>query len=68
MPSAVIASFTYDEPAGVLIIRFVSGSEYAYYDVPREVYEHFRQFREKGVFYNRYIKDKFRYVRLPGPQ
>lgn len=64
MPSTVIASFLYDEGTNKLTIRFVSGSEYEYYDVPKEVYETFRKFREKGIYYNLYIKGKFRYAKI----
>jgi hypothetical protein len=64
MPSTVIKSFEYDASSGTLTIRFVSGSVYAYYEVAENVYEEFRQFREKGIFYNQQIKGKFRFERI----
>jgi hypothetical protein len=64
MPSTVIKSFQYDEPGAVLTIEFVSGTRYAYYEVPKAVFEQFGKYREKGVFYNQEIKGKFRFARL----
>lgn len=64
MPSTVIASFTYDEVAQTLLIQFVSGTRYLYYQVPKEVAEAFRTFREKGVYYNQHIKGKFGFSKI----
>ena len=61
MPSTVIRSFDYHADSAILTIRFVSGSEYQYHDVPQQVYEDFKKFREKGIFYNEHIKGKFRF-------
>jgi hypothetical protein len=63
MPSTVIRSFQYDEANSVLTIEFTSGSRYAYYEVPKSVFEQFGKYREKGVFYNQEIKGKFRFVK-----
>lgn len=65
MPSTVIASFEYDKAGSTLTICFVSGSVYEYYRVPEAVFNQFKQYREKGVFYNRYIKGKFAYAKRP---
>ena len=64
MPSTVIRSFEYRPDTAVLIVRFVAGTTYEYYDVPQHVYDEFRNFREKGVYYNIHIKNKFRFARV----
>ena len=64
MPSTVIRSIEYDAAGAVLRVMFVTGSVYEYYEVPQEVYEQFKSFREKGVFYNGQIKGKYRFARV----
>ena len=64
MPSTVIRSIEYNAANAVLTIVFVTGSVYDYFDVPQEVYEQFKSFREKGVFYNEQIKGKYRFARV----
>ena len=64
MPSTVIHSFDYNAVTGVLTIRFVTGTEYVYFDVPQQVYIDFKKFREKGIFYNKEIKGKYRFERV----
>lgn len=63
MPSTVIASLEYDKADSTLIICFISGSVYEYYQVPEALFNQFKQYRVKGVFYNRYIKGKFEYTK-----
>ena len=64
MPSTVIKSIDYNVVTAILTIRFVSGSLYEYYEVPEQVYDAFKAFREKGVFYNEHIKGKYRFARV----
>jgi len=64
MPSTVIRSIEYNAATAVLTITFVTGSVYEYYDVPQEVYNQLKNFREKGVFYNGSIKGKYRFARV----
>ena len=64
MPSTVIAHIDYDKEKALLTIRFVSGMVYQYLDVPEEVVAEFRQYREKGVFLNKFIKGKYKYKKL----
>ena len=66
MPSTVIRSFDYNAADAILTITFVSGSVYEYHEVPFEVAEAFRAYREKGVFYNEQIKGKFRFEKISG--
>ena len=62
MPSSVIRSFDYDPEAHRLDIRFVSGRLYSYLDVPERVVEAMRRATSKGGFFNRRIRDRYRFV------
>jgi len=64
MPSAVIASYTYDEISGSLVIKYQSGLTYRYLDVPPEVYQQMKAFKAKGVFLNQQIKGKYEFERV----
>lgn len=64
MPSTIIRSFDYDPQRALLIVRFVSGSVYQYFDVPEQLFADMKNFREKGIFYNQHIKGKFRFERI----
>jgi hypothetical protein len=63
MPSTVIRAFDYDPEAHRLDITFVSGRRYSYHQVPAEVAQELRQSFSKGQFYNRRIRDRFRFTR-----
>jgi len=62
MPSSVIRSFNYDQAARRLDIRFVSGRLYSYLDVPEGVAVAMRRATSKGGFFNRRIRDRYRFV------
>ncbi len=64
MPSTVIRAFSYDPAARRLDIEFVSGNRYSYLDVPARVVEAMRRAGSKGGFFNRRIRDRYRFVRL----
>lgn len=64
MPSSVIRSFAYDESRQRLDVEFVSGKHYAYHQVPPRIVEQMRAAFSKGSFFNRRIRDHFRYTRL----
>ena len=64
MPSTVIRNWNYDGAEGRLDILFVSGKRYSYHDVPAEVAEKMRAAFSKGSFYNRNIRDRFRFTRV----
>lgn len=63
MPSSVIRSFDYDAATHRLDIRFVSGRLYSYLDVPERVVAAMRRATSKGGFFNRRIRDRYRFVR-----
>lgn len=61
MPSTVIRSHSYDPKASELTITFVTGRRYVYGDVPQHVYGAFKAAFSRGTFFNRHIRDHFRY-------
>lgn len=63
MPSSVIRSFHYDPAAHTLDVQFVSGRRYAYLDVPEREVEAMRRATSKGGFFNRRIRDRYRFER-----
>jgi len=56
MPSSVIKMYDYLPGAKKLIITFVSGVTYEYYNVPQKVYDGFKKSISKGTYFNRFIK------------
>lgn len=66
MPSSVIAHIAYDLERQVLQITFVSGSIYAYYKVPDDVFLELMQARSRGSYLNRRIKGNYAYKKLSG--
>ena len=65
MPSSVIQRFAYDRDTRILMITFVSGLHYLYLDVPETVYEGLKQAQSKGRYFNRYIRERYQFERLP---
>jgi hypothetical protein len=63
MPSSVIRRWDYDEAAERLDIVFVSGRHYSYHEVPAPIVEGLREAFSKGSYYNRKIRDHFRFTR-----
>ena len=69
MPSSVVRAFSYDPAERRLDVRFTSGRDYSYHDVPPEVFEAMAQSFAKGEFFNRRIRGQYRFVRrLPDPE
>ena len=62
MPSSVIRSWNYDPDAARLDILFVSGRRYSYHDVPERIAQGMRKAVSKGSFFNRRIRDRFRFT------
>ena len=63
MPSTVIRSLDYEPAAHTLDVQFVSGRRYAYLDVPEREVEAMRRATSKGGFFNRRIRDRYRFER-----
>jgi hypothetical protein len=60
----VIDSYRYEPADGVLLITFVSGQVYAYFDVPPEVGDGLRTTSSRGRYFASRIRDRFQYRRL----
>ena len=56
--SSVIRAIGYDR--GALTIEFNNGSVQDYHAVPYEVYAGLMAATSKGIFYNRYIRGRYR--------
>lgn len=61
MPSTAIRDFSYDETSCRLTITFVSGRRYVYDNVPSDVFDAFTRADSRGGFFNRDIRDRYRY-------
>lgn len=56
--SSNILCSTYDEPNQILYITFASGGIYSYDDLPKNIYEEFRDCESQGKYFLVNIKDK----------
>ncbi len=61
--STNIARFDYDTDSSVLIVEFLRGGTYNYYDVPEVVFEQMKSAPSKGKFLAQSIKGVYRYAR-----
>jgi lysyl-tRNA synthetase class 2 len=64
VPSTVIRSFDYRPETRGLLVTFTTGRRYFYADVPPELAEQFRGAFAKGIFFNRHIRDRFRFTEI----
>jgi len=64
MPSTAIRTAFYDPDVQALDLTFVTGRRYRYFAVPPAVAEGFRTARSKGGYFNRRIRDRFRFEEL----
>lgn len=64
MPSTVIRRFSYAPEARRLDVTFVSGRRYSYHEVPPELFEEMKLSFSKGEFFNRRVRDRFRFTAL----
>jgi hypothetical protein len=62
--STAIDTIGYATTQHILYVRFTSGYEYHYFEVPRTVFENFLRAPSKGRFFNRHVKGQYRYQRL----
>ncbi|MGN6515083.1 MAG: KTSC domain-containing protein [Rhizomicrobium sp.] len=65
MPSAVIASYTYNADVKELSIAFRSGARYTYKNVPLDTFDALNHAFSKGEFFQSRIRDHFEYRREP---
>lgn len=66
MPSTAIRHFAYDADAHRLDIHFVGGRRYSYFDVPAGIAEGLAAASSKGRYFNRLIRDRYRFTRQNG--
>lgn len=64
MPSSVIRSFDYDPAARELSVHFRTGRRYLYFGVPPEEVEAFRTSGSLGRYFNRRIRERYRFREL----
>lgn len=64
MPSSVIHSFAYDPATRELRVRFVTGRNYLYLDVPPDEVDRWKTSGSLGRYFNRRIRDHYRYREL----
>ena len=63
MPSTAIRDFRYDAAEQRLDVQFVSGKRYSYFDVPEKLAADMTRASSKGGFFNRRIRDRYRFIR-----
>ena len=63
LDSSVLAAMTYSRMA-TLDLRFRSGASYRYFAVPPHVVDRLIAAPSKGAYFNRHVKNQFRYQRL----
>jgi hypothetical protein len=62
--STLLASVSYSSGQRMLQLQFRDGSRYRYFDVPVELYRQLVQSDSKGAYFNRYIRNQFRFQEL----
>jgi hypothetical protein len=62
--SSLLANVSYDAGQSVLQLELCDGAVYRYFDVPPVIYEDLLAAESKGSYFNREIRDCFRYARL----
>jgi hypothetical protein len=66
MPSTAIRRVFYRAAARELDVEFVTGRVYRYFAVPEAVATGFARYRSKGAYFNRALRDRFRFEELDG--
>jgi hypothetical protein len=62
--SSNIESVAYDKDDSMLLVRFQTGSEYAYYNVPEDKYQNLLEAESKGKFFVKEIKPEYEYKKI----
>ena len=57
--SSFITNVSWDPNSEILMLRFVSGSTWAYHNVPQEVYESLIRSTSVGEYFNKNIRNKY---------
>ncbi len=64
MPSTAIRRVLYRAAARELDVEFVTGRVYRYFAVPEAVATGLGRYRSKGAYFNRMLRDRFRFEEL----
>ena len=64
MPSTVIRRFDYAPDRRELTVEFVTGRRYVYLDVPPSEATAMRSAFAKGIYFNRRIRDRYKWIAL----
>ncbi|HEY0139849.1 MAG TPA: KTSC domain-containing protein [Thermoanaerobaculia bacterium] len=62
--SSVIATVGYSPKSKLLEVEFQTGFVYQYYEVPKRVYDALMRAKSVGSYFNRFIRDKYRFSDL----
>lgn len=62
--STNISSIGYEDSTNTLYIRFNRGALYAYYDVPKHIFQNLLHSSSKGEYHAENIKNNYRYSRI----
>ena len=57
--SSFITNVSWDPNSEILMLRFVSGSTWAYHNVPEDVYEALVRSPSVGEYFNKHIRSKY---------
>lgn len=66
LDSTTLHKVAYDNNKCLLCLQFQNQALYCYFDVPMIVFEELLRAASKGLYFNRCIRGRFRYSRLPG--
>ncbi len=64
MESKNISYLGHDAESGVLVLEFIRGPVYVFYEVPPEVFEQLRTTEEPDAFFDTQIKNGYRNKRI----
>ena len=64
VPSREIAIVGYDAESSTLEIVFRRGGVYHYFDVPLEIYQGLMSAPSRGIYFDRTVKTRFRYLKI----
>jgi hypothetical protein len=62
--STLLATVSYDASQSILDLEFCDGALYRYFTVPTTVLSQLLAAESKGSFFNRYIRNSFRFTCL----
>jgi lysyl-tRNA synthetase class 2 len=57
--SSFITNVSWDPDSEILLLRFVSGSTWAYHDVPEDIYEALVRSPSVGEYFNKHVRNKY---------